>query len=81
MDIACLTFSPYKKAFIDLAMNHGSQSKMTLLGIPNLWKRLSIKSVIIPSVRATGHKTLGESSVILQIVVMVQLTSRRILRD
>jgi len=32
-------------------------------------------------VRATGHKTPGESSVILQIVVMVQLTSRRILRD
>jgi len=33
------------------------------------------------SVRATGHKTPGESSVILQIVVRVQLTSRRILRD
>jgi len=32
-------------------------------------------------VRATGHKTPGESSVILQIVVKVQLTSRRILRD
>jgi len=29
----------------------------------------------------TGHKTLEESSVILQIVVRVQLTSRRILRD
>jgi len=38
--------------------------------------------VISPKgVRATGHKTPGESSVILQIVVMVQLTSRRILRD
>jgi len=33
------------------------------------------------SVRATGHKTPGESSVILQIIVRVQLTSRRILRD
>jgi len=33
------------------------------------------------SIRATGHKTSGEFSVILQIVVMVQLTSRRILRD
>jgi len=33
------------------------------------------------SVRVTGHKTPGESSVILQIVVRVQLTSRRILRD
>jgi len=32
-------------------------------------------------VRATGHKTPGESSVILQSVVMIQLTSRRILRD
>jgi len=32
-------------------------------------------------VRVTGHKTPGESSVILQIVVMIQLTSRRILRD
>jgi len=32
------------------------------------------------TVRATGHKTLGESSVILQLVVMIQLTSRRILR-
>jgi len=38
--------------------------------------------VISPKgVRVTGHKTPGESSVILQIVVMVQLTSRRILRD
>jgi len=33
------------------------------------------------NVRATGHKTPGESSVILQIVVRVQLISRRILRD
>jgi len=32
-------------------------------------------------VRVTGHKTPGESSVISQIVVMIQLTSRRILRD
>jgi len=32
-------------------------------------------------VRATRHKTPGESSVILQSVVMIQLTSRRILRD
>jgi len=32
-------------------------------------------------VRATGHKTPGESSVVLQSVVMIQLTSRRILRD
>jgi len=32
-------------------------------------------------VRVTGHRTPGESSVILQIVVMIQLTSRRILRD
>jgi len=36
---------------------------------------------ILRSVRATRHKTPGESSVILQIVVMIQLTSRRILRD
>jgi len=34
-----------------------------------------------PPVRATGHQTPGESSVILQSVVMIQLTSRRILRD
>jgi len=33
------------------------------------------------NVRATGHKTPGESSVVLQSVVMIQLTSRRILRD
>jgi len=33
------------------------------------------------NIRATGHQTPGESSVILQIVVMIQLTSRRILRD
>jgi len=32
-------------------------------------------------VRATGHKTPGESSVILQSTIMIQLTSRRILRD
>jgi len=32
-------------------------------------------------VRATGHKTPGESSVILQSAVRIQLTSRRILRD
>ena len=36
----------------------------------------------LPSpVRATGHKTPGESSDILQSVIMIQLTSRRILRD
>ena len=29
-------------------MNQGSQSEMTLSGIPNLWKRLSIRSVAIP---------------------------------
>ena len=34
-----------------------------------------------PPVRVTGHQTPGESSVILQSVVMIQLTSRRILRD
>jgi len=33
------------------------------------------------NIRTTGHKTPGESSVILQIVVIVQLTSKRILRD
>ena len=49
MDVACLTPSPCKKAFIDLTMNQGSQSEMTLSGIPNLWKRLSIRSVVIPS--------------------------------
>ena len=32
-------------------------------------------------VRATRHKTPEESSVILQIVIMVQLTFRRIFRD
>ena len=32
-------------------------------------------------VRTTGHKTPGEFSVILQLVVMIQLTSRRTLRD
>jgi len=37
------------KAFIDLAMNRGSRSEMTLSGIPNLQKRLSIRSVTIPS--------------------------------
>jgi len=35
----------------------------------------------VETVRVTGHKTLGESSVILQSVVMIQLTSRRILRN
>ena len=30
-------------------MNRGSQSEMTLSGIPNLQKRLSIRSVVIPS--------------------------------
>ena len=47
--MACLIPSPCKKAFIDLAMNRGSQSEMTLSGIPNLRKRLSIRSVAIPS--------------------------------
>jgi len=36
---------------------------------------------ILDTVRVTGHKTPGEFSVILQLVVMIQLTSRRILRD
>ena len=36
---------------------------------------------IMPIVRATGYKTPGESSVILQSAVRIQLTSRRILRD
>ena len=49
MDVACLIPSPCKKAFIDLAMNRGLQSEMTLSGIPNLQKRLSIRSVVIPS--------------------------------
>ena len=49
MDVACLIPSPCKKAFIDLAMNRGSRSEMTLLGIPNLQKRLSFRSVAIPS--------------------------------
>ena len=49
VDVACLTPSPCKKAFIDLAMNQGLQSEMTLSGIPNLWKRLSIRSVAISS--------------------------------
>ena len=49
MDVACLIPSPCKKAFIDLAMNRGSRSEMTLSGIPNLRKRLSIRSVAIPS--------------------------------
>jgi len=35
----------------------------------------------VDDVRATGHKTPGESSVILQSAIMIQLTSRRILRD
>ena len=47
--MACLIPSPCKKAFIDLAMNRGSRSEMTLSGIPNLRKRLSIRSVAIPS--------------------------------
>jgi len=37
--------------------------------------------VTVAAVRATGHKTPGESSVILQFAIMIQLTSRRILRD
>ena len=49
MDIVCLIPSPCKKAFIDLAMNQGSQSEMILSGIPNLRKRLSVRSVVIPS--------------------------------
>ena len=49
MDIACLTPSLCKKAFIDLAINRGSQSEMTLSGIPNLQKRLFIRSVAISS--------------------------------
>ena len=43
-----MTPNPWRKAFIDLVMNQGSQSEMTLSGIPNLWKRLSIRSVAIP---------------------------------
>jgi len=38
-------------------------------------------AAFVDDVRATGHKTPGEFSVILQLVVMIQLTSRRILRD
>jgi len=44
-----------------------------------LTKRLEENDLYI--VRTTGHKTPEESSVILQIVVRVQLTFRRILRD
>ena len=49
MDVTCLIPSPYKKAFINLAMNRGLQSEMTLLGIPNLWKKLAIRSIAISS--------------------------------
>ena len=49
MDVACLIPSSCKKAFIDLAMNQGSWSEMTLSRIPNLQKRLSIRSIAIPS--------------------------------
>jgi len=60
----------------------------TKMGVGQRWcregrARHGLKGLIGEThfVRATGHKTLGESSVILQIVVRVQLTSRRILRD
>jgi len=51
------------------------------LGLTNYYRRFIKDFARIVAVRATGHKTPGESSVILQIVVMVQLTSKRILRD
>ena len=41
----------------------------------------AILSLMEAFVRATRHKTPGESSDILQSVIMIQLTSRRILRD
>jgi len=51
--------------------------------IQELNKILGIESKMSTAfVRATGaHKTPGESSVILQFVIMIQLTFRRILRD
>ena len=36
---------------------------------------------LVLGVMVTGHKTSGESSDILQSVIIIQLTSRRILRD
>jgi len=54
--------------------------KLLLLGLLEHYTMFSMLPVRA-TVRVTGHKTPGESSVILQLVVMIQLTSRRILRD
>ena len=45
------------------------------------WDNRSLHKVVKDAVRATGYRTPGESSVILQSAVRIQLTSRRILRD
>jgi len=60
---------------------HISESNInsTLAALTTQLQQLT--QLVTNSVRATGHKTPGESSVILQSVVMIQLTSRRILKD
>ena len=68
----------------------GAQSRSYLHGVPKvstfthcnkLTSRIVSKPLMGLTVRVTGHKTPGESSVILQSAVRIQLTSRRILRD
>jgi len=60
---------------------HVSESNInsTLAALTTQLQQLT--QLVTNSVRATGHKTPEESSVILQSVVMIQLTSRRILKD
>ena len=67
-------FTPFKSDFVSMTQgNYGC--------IETANSKASLFMVAVGTVRATGHKTPGESSVILQSVVMIQLTSRRILRD
>ena len=55
-----------------------SSNSVTQKCLPTTTSSMNKKKI---TVRATGYKTPGEFSVILQSAVRIQLTSRRILRD
>jgi len=70
------------KLFLRLEKCKFHRSQIKYLRLVILENKVEMDPVKVARVvRATGHKTPGESSVVLQIVVRVQLTSRGILRD
>ena len=53
VEVACSILSPFMNAFIDLAMIQGSQSDMTLSGMPYHLNRLLVRSLAISSESAS----------------------------